>query len=220
MTHMLQSGLSVCDAGGGHVFLDVPADRYFALAPAVDAAFRRLVDAADPEPGDAAMLEGLVARGILCRTTGDARPVCCQPPPTPRSDRDSFPETAPPLGMTLTAITMLGRTIVDLRVRSLHQVLASVTSAKRKATANPTLCNAALHVAAFNRADRLVTSLDRCLPRSIALARSMIVDGIVPDLVLGVKLRPFEAHCWVQHGDLLVSDHLGAILPFTPILVL
>ena len=48
----------------------------------------------------------------------------------------------------------------------------------------------------------------------------MISDGLIPELVLGVKLRPFEAHCWVQYGDLLVSDHLGTVEPFTPILVL
>ncbi|WP_162986879.1 lasso peptide biosynthesis B2 protein [Sphingomonas paeninsulae] len=220
MTYILPPNLSVCDAGGQRVFLDVAADRYFALSPAIDATFRRLVDAAEPEPGDAGRLEGLVARGILCSAPGDARPGYCKAPRTPRSDRDSFPDSEPRRLMTLAAVAMLGRTIVDLRVRSLERVLASVTKAKRHTVATAVTGCAARHAVAFSHVDRLVSSLDRCLPRSIALARAMIADGIVPDLVLGVKLRPFEAHCWIQHDDLLVSDHLGAIAPFTPILVL
>lgn len=220
MTFILQPGLSVCDPGGQHVFLDVAADRYFALTPPVDAAFRRLVNGTTPEPADAERLEGLAARGILCPRTGHVRPSYCLAPRKPRSDRDCFAETIPPHGLTLKAIALLGRTITELRVRSLEQVLASVTRAKQMAVSHSKSDRAALHAAAFARADRIVTSLDRCLPRSIALARSMISDGLVPELVLGVKLRPFEAHCWVQYGDLLVSDHLGTVEPFTPILVL
>jgi hypothetical protein len=220
MGYILQPGLSVCDAGGSLVFLDVPADRYFALAPAIDSCFRRLAASAEPEPADESRLEGLVARGILCREPGNARPAYCPAPQKPQSDFASSFEATPPFLATLAAVAMLSRTIVELRLRSLDNVLASVTKTKRKAAPNQTPGNVAICAAAFNHADRLITSLDRCLPRSIALARTMIADGVVPNLVLGVKLRPFEAHCWVQQGDLLVSDHLGAIVPFTPILVL
>src|SRR3546814_2406559 len=41
----------------------------------------------------------------------------------------------------------------------------------------------------------IMAAFDRCLPRSIALSRAMLSTGLAPDLILGVKLRPFEAHC-------------------------
>ncbi|RYM07421.1 lasso peptide biosynthesis B2 protein [Sphingobium cupriresistens] len=41
-----------------------------------------------------------------------------------------------------------------------------------------------------------------------------------PDVVLGVQLGPFSAHCWVQHEDRLVNDRVDMVRTFTPILVL
>ena len=35
----------------------------------------------------------------------------------------------------------------------------------------------------------------------------------------GVKLRPFQAHCWVQVGDAIVTDRLDVVRNFTPIRV-
>jgi hypothetical protein len=48
----------------------------------------------------------------------------------------------------------------------------------------------------------------------------MIAKGIRPDVVLGVQLGPFSAHCWVQHEDRLVNDRVDMVRTFTPILVL
>jgi hypothetical protein len=45
-----------------------------------------------------------------------------------------------------------------------------------------------------------------------------VSNGYEARLVLGVKLRPFGAHCWVEHEHMVVSDQLEMIHPFTPIL--
>jgi hypothetical protein len=39
-------------------------------------------------------------------------------------------------------------------------------------------------------------------------------------MVIGVKLRPFQAHAWVVCDGSLISDPLATITPFTPILTL
>lgn len=73
--------------------------------------------------------------------------------------------------------------------------------------------------AAFVRAQRLVPSIDQCLPRSVALAAMLRSHGHVPTIVFGVQF-PFAAHCWVQCDERLVSDVLDKIRPFKPILAI
>lgn len=75
-------------------------------------------------------------------------------------------------------------------------------------------------VRAFEHARILRTAADRCLPRSIALAIRLASLGTPVTLTIGVKLAPFGAHCWVQHGDLVLSDRIGEVQAYTPLMVL
>jgi hypothetical protein len=72
---------------------------------------------------------------------------------------------------------------------------------------------------AFMRADLVLSPLDQCLPRSIALASTLARRGISASLVIGVRLRPFLAHSWVQSGTLLLNDRPDVVCTFVPILV-
>ena len=58
-----------------------------------------------------------------------------------------------------------------------------------------------------------------CLFDSLALFDLLIRRGVRVDWVYGVQAEPFEAHCWLQTGDLLVNDTLERTAPFMPILV-
>jgi hypothetical protein len=73
--------------------------------------------------------------------------------------------------------------------------------------------------AAFSRAAVMTNSLNECLAVSIAIVRRAIASGIDAQLVLGVKLRPFQAHAWAQAGPTLISDQFDTVACFTPILV-
>lgn len=75
-------------------------------------------------------------------------------------------------------------------------------------------------IRAFEHARILRTAANRCLPRSIALGLRLAALGTPVTVVIGVKLAPFGAHCWVQHGTLVVSDRVGEVQPYTPLLVL
>lgn len=74
-------------------------------------------------------------------------------------------------------------------------------------------------IAASWRSRRLWSAEDRCLPRSIALARLLRQAGSDAKLVIGVMANPFAAHAWVQDGDVAVNDTLDHVLLFAPILV-
>lgn len=86
-----------------------------------------------------------------------------------------------------------------------------------KGEVRPSAIDAA--VAASFASLRLWSSHDRCLPRSLALARAIRIAGGEARLVLGVTLHPFAAHAWVQDGDTVLNDMLDHVLLFRPILV-
>jgi len=58
-----------------------------------------------------------------------------------------------------------------------------------------------------------------CLFDSLALVNYLASYRIFPDWVFGVRTDPFEAHCWVQHEDIVLNDTLDRINTFTPIMV-
>lgn len=221
MGHFFRSGLHACDPGGLLVFLDVTGDRYFALAAEEREVCLRLVAGVPSLPQDTEIIDELIEASVIIRVDGDARPYLCEDFPCDATASADAGIGCVPILSVIAALARILAALVELKVRSLDRVLASIGAAKRQcATANPRDADVTAVATAFAKADRYISPLDLCLPRSIALARTMIATGIAPDLVLGVKLRPFEAHCWVQHGDTLVGEDLGAISPFTPIFVL
>ncbi|WP_405053681.1 MULTISPECIES: lasso peptide biosynthesis B2 protein [unclassified Sphingobium] len=66
----------------------------------------------------------------------------------------------------------------------------------------------------------LITAENKCLLRSMSLARYLAGRGIDAKLVIGVKLAPFGAHSWVQDNDRILNDRHEIVRIFTPILVI
>jgi hypothetical protein len=74
-------------------------------------------------------------------------------------------------------------------------------------------------VGSFSAASLLLSSSQTCLRRSIAMVDYLYRRGVRADLIIGVKDRPFEAHAWVQYGDLVLNDPFDKVLEFTPLVV-
>ena len=80
----------------------------------------------------------------------------------------------------------------------------------------------------FERARSLVAVFERlrwfyprpylCLFDSLALIHFLARFQLYPDWVFGVNADPFEAHCWVQAGSVVLNDTLGRVSSFTPIM--
>ncbi len=58
-----------------------------------------------------------------------------------------------------------------------------------------------------------------CLYRSFLLLNFLRHAGLGAVWAFGVRTWPFEAHCWLQAGDLVLDDHLDHVAGYTPILV-
>lgn len=188
------------------------------LAPALNAVCLRLCSEHILYSSDHLEINQLIDRDIVRWTDGAIRPKLCPPLACQTLDgRDRGIEV--PSSLVVTALAQYAFAAAILKCRSLSRVLNGIALDKQRLVAGRSAHDPAEVAAGFMAADRLVTARGRCLTRSIAIARTMFARGIAPDLVLGVKLRPFEAHCWVQHDNVLISDDPGSVAPFTPILV-
>lgn len=104
-----------------------------------------------------------------------------------------------------------------LRFCALHELLEEL--AAQRAHLPVVGSQRSLEIAAASvRAMHIVSAQDQCLPRSLAMTYLLRRDGIAADLVFGVTM-PFAAHCWVQQGDMVLSDTLERVRPFRPIMV-
>jgi len=62
------------------------------------------------------------------------------------------------------------------------------------------------------------TAKNHCLYDSLSLIEFMARYNYYPTWVFGVKVGPFEAHCWIQEGKILLNDSIDYTTFFTPIM--
>ena len=218
----LRSGISFCCVDGRLLFLDVIADRYFCLSPPAEKCFLGLVETGGRVAEREDALDTLVSRGMLVEAAQPDPLKPCMLPPLPE---ESVLDQPLPRGSMRQAAGALGRlAVVQLRLKilGLARALSAISVMKARlepAPGNPDvlLCRT---MAAFGRAAGIATILDNCLGQSIAIAHDMLARGLRPDVVLGVRLGPFNAHCWVQYENRLVNDRFDMVRAFTPILAI
>lgn len=218
--HLMPSHLHACAVDGRHIFLDLQRDRYFRLPDAEAATFAALLQA-DASPAPSA-LDALTRLGVLT-TAADGKAVGLTRHPRPDA---SLSET----------LDVGGRSWI--RLRDLLEVTALVQGARRT-VARKTLPRALARIAAARGSgprhhdpdlrDRLVARFlavrpfvpvpAKCLHDTLALSRFLARRRVFPEIVIGVKLHPFGAHCWLQDGALVLNDALGSARDYQPVLV-
>ncbi len=209
---------NICAASGRLVLLDVRQDRYFLVPPSAESAMRSWLDCAHAASPPAAV------RTLLCRA-GTVR--AWDPEPTnalkervtvpvaldcglPNEDRGM---TAGPWRIA----AILALTLAKLRLQSLHAIL-SEHACRRVACTGADTAPALGQAAAFAGSRSLAPFARNCLLDSLALDRWLTARGLAAMLVFGVKLDPFEAHCWLQVRNAILNDSYDHVSRFTPIL--
>lgn len=219
----LKRNISFCDVEGQLVFLDTEADRYFGLSPAAERGFRDfLADPASPDPASPCM--ALMGDAQLLEMDAPAGPIAC---PARTSGRESLLDRleASNHGSSVSATLAASLTILSmraqLRLRRLSRILARLGTSKSAVRDWRHAPDEALAIiAAFAASAHTLRSHDQCLPRSLALAHALVRSGLKADLVLAVRLRPFAAHCWVEHDGLIANDRAAHVDSYQPILTL
>jgi hypothetical protein len=113
---------------------------------------------------------------------------------------------------------------LSLKLRPIQGIVETVRN--RKATyagrelreADPVRLRAL--VSAFTRLRPLFYTLrSACLLDSLTMVHFLGAEGIHPNWVFGVKTEPFDAHCWVQDGEVVLNDAPDRVRQYSPILV-
>lgn len=215
--HRLRPHLHIALSNGRPVFLDVAADRYFCLAPILERAFLDWLE----NPASTA-IPTLIDAGLL--VAGDT--ISSQPPLAAATR--SLIETAMPLTASGIGRTLIFRSVVRRRLEQRFTPLAvqfdRITSRRHAASEvqplrAPRPTPGAI-LASFRRHRRLVPIATCCLLDSLALLDLLARFDHHPQLVIGVTLDPFLAHCWLQDGDTALNEHVGHVAGFSPILVI
>ena len=217
---MFRRGVSYAILGESVIILDVAANRYFLASKAASDALQKASSGRDIADAEHAALEPLIERGILFADPGGAiAPAPSNLPIGAILDEEPGKLRWRDFFRVLYDIVLYER---RLRRSSLSKLLGKRGSrqfARRRKSPRDDAAVSRSIAFAYRCAGMLFPTIDRCLPRSLALASTLARRGIECDLVLGVALGPFSAHCWVQKEGVVLNDSLEHVRNFTPILV-
>ena len=207
-------------SGERAVFLDAGRDRYFCLGKGLEATFRGLLDGAPASDGGLTDLERL---NII--EPGRAGGRAIRPPEPAQIWRSLIEEEAPLSGWraaVFAEVTLnLAKARFRLRGQRFGQILEHLRARKndREPAETPGPCEVEAWVSSYNAARRLVPLKPVCLQDSLGLLDYLAARRAFPDLVFGVKLAPFAAHCWVQANGVVLNETIDTASAYTPILV-
>lgn len=107
-----------------------------------------------------------------------------------------------------------------ISVRSLYSMMRRNERRQARAAASHGSCDLATTrglVEVFKRLQPLLPpTRTPCLVNSVTLLEFLAAHGQFPRLVFGVQAHPFNAHCWIQHDDVVFNSTLQHVQQFTP----
>ncbi len=232
-SYYLSQDVHMCLADDQVVILDLMRDRYLSLDSDASIMLRPYLDLLAGREGLPEDRDEPRLREVLAKLSADGL-VCTSPLPSmavethrPGRRAENAITPRPPSGQNLCAhyalhyIWSVVRARVALRTCSLHRIVVSERikrsaqpGAPREFDADETarLCSI------YCRLRVIATDRGQCLFDTLALKLFLGNYGIFPDWIFGVRLNPFGAHCWLQHGNTVVNDSIDSVRPFTPIM--
>jgi len=222
-TLSLAPGTTFCEVDGSRIFLDLERDRYFSLGALSNAAFDTLLRGRQPSEAEQQRLDRLVEAGILVRDPFGEAPRPCRSVTIDRAPLDENIELHVPTLRIVRSAIAFRFAKAAYRRRGLRHAWTHLRRTKelRLSALRPGTARQLEELALrFDAVGRMVGALNHCVPFSVTIARACIASELEASLVLGVKLRPFQAHAWAVSGRTLLSDRLSTVAQFTPIAIL
>ncbi len=222
-----------CVAGKHIVFLDLERDKYLCLDLEATATLLphlrgrsflfedSLFSAGATWAGVAPILAELEQRNLVAQLPLDQAAPCVEQVPLPTrfisgTTGDRYQRTAAGAVEFMMEAT---RSALLLRWRTLAKNVARVTRRRKSAVVSSAAGGHEPLVRRFASYRSRFGRTDACLFNSLALLDFLALHGLYPKLVFGVSMRPFQAHCWVQHDCTVLGDTLERVSQFTPIIV-
>lgn len=223
----LSRNVSFCDCDGAVVFLSAATDTYLRLAPDQTDWFHQIrsgLTASSPEPVRRFAL-ALIRSNILTQDAKAGRRLAPEPPGQPLRGQVTLPQQDAAVRPSH-LLKLLYSAAVCTRLERSKDIAGVLDTARqwkqaaasRKAPVKPALNELA---AVFHSLCPLVfSSRDECRYRSLTLLRFATLYGFSPDWVFGVRLSPFQAHCWLEADGYVLNDDPGNIREFRRILTI
>ena len=237
--YLLARHVHLCVCGRHAVLMDLRRDKYVAVAPAHLLAdwVRGWPRAQAPPEGDAAqdgraevsrarqLIAQMLEQGMLVGADGQGRPatpLVIAPPQRTllEFDFDERVTAGPGQAARLAFAWMRARSALALRpmygiVRSAQARKARVPPERH--AADPARERALVQIFVHLR-PLFYTVRRACLLDSLTLVNFLAGYGVYPEWVFGVRTAPFDAHCWVQRGEVLFNDLPDRVRQYSPVL--
>jgi hypothetical protein len=232
--YFLSSDCYVCRLQDYWIILDTKRDKYLCVAHADLAAIaHRLYGWAYPrsptEDGanvcdeEDSLIESLVLRGILTGSPRDGKPFIESEAWARERTIDGIESEVSVRPSPLSVIRFFwscGKVHWRLRFGAFSRTVARLELRRRHAhsTGEYDAAGAARLIAVFKLLRPLFPRPYLCLFDSLALLEFLSGHDCFPHLVFGVVADPFEAHCWLQAGTMVLNDDLERTGRYKPIL--
>jgi Transglutaminase-like superfamily len=234
----LQSHVFICQGKRHWVILDVNRDKYLcvdrlqfeALGPSLQGWDRPASpsgcgsDVAAVSEDAVALANELLALDILSNGASrakEARPTA-YPLPTEAIDPDSpLPSRRSSGAHAASFFLSSARASRQLRRQHFQLIIEAVRVRKNRHASRagrPDFERTRSLVSVFERLRLFYPRSYLCLFDSLALIHFLARFHVYPDWVFGVNEDPFEAHCWVQAGNVVLNDTVARVSAFTPIM--
>ena len=228
-----------CEYEDNAVFLNLVRDRYYAVDAHGVRQLRRCVlgwprgetaGAVDDEASDStdsAAVDELLTLKVLTKSSNHGKPAV---PITITSCVDSFPvhrddvTTRPCLDDLIVFLCSLAVVTISLNVFGVKSAIGRMIRLQQRGQRGATAADGTSKVtnltARFFRLRLLFyTARNKCLFDSLVCWEFLRRWGFPSTFVIGVKMKPFGAHAWVQWGDLILTDAPEMVSNYRPLLV-
>ena len=220
-----------CSLSGGLVFVDLLRNRYFSIGETESRAIGPYIVnhpvARNSPVGSLSASQSVAARllqaGLLQRQDPGLRdftPADLGGATALLSIEDVYRDPQPTRDYLLSFALSCLWARVSLRTRSLHAIACSLKRTKAQhgaASFDPEKAASLVYV--FRRLRPYAfTSLDQCLFHALALTRFLNHHAQFPSWVIGVRLRPWGAHSWVQHNEWVLDTTPEIVREYVPLL--
>ena len=218
MPHLAAApGVSFGMVGDLPVFLDARRDRYAMLPADLGSAFRAMLTSGAPSPWpDEPLTRRLIATGLFT-DSNTPQPI------TPTSHQPAMAgvavRTAPPLRIADLASIWIACALAarSARRRSFHILLTPPRVSPNARKHGKDDVGLEHDACRFLEARRFVPMTPACLADSLAMRSWLARRGHSCTLVIGVRLEPFEAHCWLEAAGVALNDAPERIASFVPV---
>lgn len=218
MALALRPGLTFCRLEENFIFLDREADRYFSVSGSLACCLQAALNIPADEPS---VHEIEILRKANLIVDGDGPPLAVFEHEAAHTSILGFTRDTrfKPVAMAgvLCRLTKMQR---RLRKRGLPQMLREVEAWKVRGSDLVDNENLRELAHLYDQSRLLYLPADHCLVRALTYYSHAASIGYRVRLVFGVQLHPFSAHCWIEHGDLILDDSVEHVARFKPILVL